>query len=83
MRIPKSLDETILDEVVIVVLSLVSVALLVVEVAGATSPAQGRLLERIDIGIALIFLAEFIFSIVRAPDRRAVLRKRWTASGKR
>lgn len=77
MRIPKSLDETILDEVAIVVLSLVSVALLVVEVVGDTTAAQSRLLERIDIGIALIFLAEFLFSIARAVDRRAVLRKRW------
>lgn len=77
MRIPKSFDETILDEVAIVVLSLVSVGLLVVEVVGSTSPAQGILLERIDFGIALIFLAEFLYSIVRAPDRRLFLRKRW------
>lgn len=77
VRIPKSLDDTLLDEVVIVLLSLVSVGLLVLEVAGDTSPAQGRLLERIDFGIALVFLAEFVVSFLRAPDRRAFLRKRW------
>ena len=68
MRIPKSFDETILDEVVIVVLSLVSVGLLVVEVAGSTSPAQGRLLEQIDFGIALMAS----FSTSTAGGRRTV-----------
>jgi voltage-gated potassium channel len=77
VRIPKSFDDTLLDEVVIVVLSLASVGLLVLEVAGDTSPAQGQLLERIDFGIALVFLAEFAISFLRAPDRRLFLRKRW------
>jgi voltage-gated potassium channel len=77
MRIPKSFDETLFDEVLIVVLSLVSVGLLVLEVAGDTSSAQGRLLERIDVGIALVFLAELLIAFYRAADRRAFLRKRW------
>jgi voltage-gated potassium channel len=77
MKFPRSLDETIIDEVVIVVLSLVSVGLLVLEVAGDTSPAQGRLLERIDFGIAFVFLAEYVVAFVRAPDRRVFLRQRW------
>jgi hypothetical protein len=77
MHMPKSLDDTLIDEVVIVILSLTSVGLLVLEVAGDTSPAQGRLLERIDLGIALLFLAEFAGAFVRASDRRAFLRRRW------
>ena len=77
MKIPKSLDETILDEVAIVLLSLVSVGLLVLEIAGDTSVAQSRLLERIDFGIALIFLAEFLISFARSADRRRFLRTRW------
>ena len=76
MKLP-SADETILDEVLIVVLSLVSVALLVLEVVGDTSAAQSVLLERIDLGIACIFLGEFTIDIARSRDRRTFLRKRW------
>lgn len=77
MRLPKSLDETIVDEIIIVVLSLVSVALLIFEVVADTSPAQMRFLEQIDIGIAFVFLGEWLLNLARADDRRRYLRRRW------
>lgn len=77
MKLPRSREETILDEVALVALSLASVALLVLEVVGDTTAAQSRLLARIDVSIACIFLGEFTFEIARSHDRGAFLRKRW------
>ena len=77
MQFPKSLDETILDEIIIVVLSLVSVALLIFEVVSDTSPEQLRFLEQIDVGIAFVFLGEWVLNLARAKERGRYLRHRW------
>lgn len=77
MPFVKRLDDTLLDEILVVVLSLLSVALLIFEVVAETSVAQMRFLEQIDIGIAFVFLAEWVLNLFRADDRRRYLRRRW------
>jgi voltage-gated potassium channel len=77
MPFAKRLDDTLVDEIIIVVLSLLSVALLIFEVVADASSAQMRFLEQIDVGIAFVFLGEWVLNLLRAEDRRRYLRRRW------
>jgi len=72
-----NLAREIFDDIAMIGLALVSVGLLVFEVVADHSPAQLRTLEVADTVIALIFLTEFVYNLVRAPNRAAWLRGHW------
>jgi voltage-gated potassium channel len=65
------------NEIFIVVLALISVLLLVLEVAGSYGDEDRRLLETIDLTIAFIFLGEFTIRFVRADDRKSFMKRHW------
>lgn len=69
--------ESIVDDLLMIFLSLVSVFLLSFEVLADHSPEQTQALEVADIAIALIFLGEFGYRLARAPERGLFLRKHW------
>lgn len=64
-------------ELFVLVLALFSVILLIYEVAAELAPHQQWVLERVDLAIALIFLAEFLWRFLKAPDRARFFRNSW------
>lgn len=64
-------------EMFVVVLALISVALLVIEIAAELAPEDLRFLQAVDVTIALVFLAEWLLRLWRAPDRKAFAKKWW------
>lgn len=71
------LKENIGVDLVIILLSLVSVALLVFELSVKLLPEQIVLIQRIDLGIALIFLADFAVGIYLADSTAKYFRQNW------
>lgn len=69
------LGKTIIDDVIMVVLALVSVFLLVFEIHAAHTPEQMQALEAADSTIALIFLVEFCVRFACAENRVAFVRR--------
>lgn len=65
------------NELIIVVLSIVSVGLLVFEVVADLKPHQQLLIERLDVGIALVFLTDFFWRLKNAQDRRKFMKSCW------
>ncbi|MBI2215012.1 MAG: two pore domain potassium channel family protein [Acidobacteria bacterium] len=68
---------SIQGELAIVLLALVSVALLVFEVASDATAEEQRVIEKIDLCIAVIFLGEFAWRLARADDRRQFFKRYW------
>ncbi len=68
---------SIKGELFIVALALVSVALLLFEVAADVSPEGQKLIEKLDLGIAVVFLGEFSWRLARATDRRLFFKRHW------
>ena len=64
-------------ELIILTLALVSVLLLVYEMAVELAPHQQWILERVDLAIAFIFLTDFAWRFYKAPDRRYFFRTSW------
>ncbi len=64
-------------DILMVFLAIVSVALLFLEVVTNLSASQQKLLTYIDLLIAFTFLAEFFYSLYKAPNRRHFFRKYW------
>lgn len=60
-----------------VLLALVSILLLIVEIVTHLNSGQIKLIQYIDIAIALIFLAEFILHFYKAQNRLTFLKNRW------
>jgi voltage-gated potassium channel len=65
------------NELIIVVLALVSVALLLLELVEELAPQQRLLIERVDLGIAAIFLIEFLWRFHRAKEKWPFFRHSW------
>ncbi len=65
------------NEVFIVLLALASCALLIFELVSDLSHEQMSWVERIDLGIAVVFLGEFLLRLAKAGDRRIFLRRYW------
>ena len=65
------------DDLVMIPLALVSVALLAWEFTANLSPQQELLLGRIDLGIALLFLFEFCVKFILANDKGDYFRHNW------
>lgn len=70
-------QKTIVDDVAMVFLSLISVFLLFFEVLSAHSPQQMRALDTADVVIASIFFVEFWVRFFKASDKKLFLRKHW------
>jgi voltage-gated potassium channel len=68
---------SIRGDIAIVILALTSTALLIIDFAIELAPADRLFLERVDITIALIFLAEWIWRFTRADSRTTFMKKSW------
>jgi voltage-gated potassium channel len=68
---------SIRNELIIIFLALLSVGLLLFEVIADLAPHQRVLIERVDIGIAIIFLLEFLWRLRRAENRLRFFRESW------
>lgn len=64
-------------EFIVLALALLSIVLLVVDVTAELEPHQHWILERVDLAIALVFLADFLWRWRKADDRRKFLRRSW------
>jgi voltage-gated potassium channel len=73
----KNIGVTILDDVVMVALSLISIGLLLFEVTADLNQHQAQALEYADFTIACIFLLEFSIRLLKAENRRTFLRRHW------
>ena len=73
-NIEKTLGKTIIDDVLMVVLALLSVFLLVFEVLAEQNIEQQRVLDYADLIIASIFLAEFSFNLITSDNKKTFLK---------
>jgi voltage-gated potassium channel len=72
-----NLGQSVADDAIMILLSLVSVFLLFFEVLAEHTPQQRHALEVADAFIAFVFLVEFCVRLVRAPNRAVFLRQHW------
>ena len=68
---------SIRNELIIIFLALLSVGLLLFEVVADLAPHQREIIERVDLGIAVIFLVEFLWRLWRADSKLRFLRESW------
>jgi voltage-gated potassium channel len=68
---------TILDDLLMVLLALISIFLLLFEVVHDQTPEQTEVLHWADLTIAFIFLLEWTIRFIKAPDRRQFARLHW------
>jgi voltage-gated potassium channel len=64
--------------ILIVLLALLSVALLIFELSAHLVPDQIVLIQKIDVGIALIFLFDFLLGLYLAKNKKEYFRHNWT-----
>lgn len=69
-------NEVILD-LGLVFLAILSTGLLVFEITHDVTFSTSKLISRLDIGIALIFLADFVYGFTQARDKAKFFQKRW------
>ena len=74
---PERAEPSLRQELLFMVLALVSVSLIVIEMVGELNPHQTELFERVDLVIASIFLVEFIWRLWRAEDRKRFWARSW------
>jgi voltage-gated potassium channel len=65
------------DDIIMIILTLVSGYLLVLELTTNLLPSQALLYDQIDIGIACVFLAEFFIKLVLADSKLKFFQKNW------
>jgi voltage-gated potassium channel len=65
------------NELIVVALALLSVGLLVFDAVAELQPHQQQIIERVDVGIAVIFLIDFFWRLRAAENRKAFLRSSW------
>jgi voltage-gated potassium channel len=75
--VPEPSSHSVRGDVAIAVLALVSVLLMVLEVAADLAPDDALFLDRVDLVIASIFLVEWLWRFARADDRRRFVRTSW------
>ncbi|NLC58254.1 MAG: potassium channel family protein [Armatimonadetes bacterium] len=76
-RIREWLEDAI--ELPMVALSLVFLALVILEIAVSLSPSWSRLVSLAQWGIWTLFAFEFVIKLALAPDKRTYLRRNWLA----
>lgn len=69
--------ERVANDIALTILAILSIGLLVYELAGTPSPETLSLIRTIDIGIALVFLAEFILRLFGAKNRKEFMSDNW------
>lgn len=74
---PRDAEPSLRQELLFMVLALVSVSLIVIEMLGELDPHQEELFARVDLVIASIFLAEFVFRLLRAENKRRFWARSW------
>ncbi len=67
----------IVDDVIMIVLALVSVFLFVLDIAGQTTLRQAQLIDRVDVAIAIIFLLEFVIKLYFADNKSDFFKRNW------
>lgn len=60
-----------------VLLAIASVGILIFEISSALSPEQERLFIALDLLIAFVFFADFVYGLVTAVDKKVFWRTRW------
>ena len=73
----KSVYPVAFNDILVIALAVVSVALLTAEFTYDLSAGQWRLLQGVDIAIALTFLGEFVYRLMRAPRAGTFLVYNW------
>jgi voltage-gated potassium channel len=68
---------SILDDVLMIALALLSAGLLALEFSTPLTSSQLLLLDRIDLGIALVFLAEFVINFSFARNKAQFFKTHW------
>ncbi len=68
---------SVLDDILMVSLALVSAGLLAFEYSVPLSPSEIALIDRIDIAIALVFLSEFLIRFFTAPHKGNFFKMYW------
>lgn len=69
--------ESLRNEIIIVLLALISVILMIIEVTMELAPGDRVFLDRVDLSIAFIFLAEWIWRFARAESRSRFVKRSW------
>jgi len=67
----------IIDDIVMIALAVVSVAILLFETTGHLSVAQTKLADHIDLAIAFVFLGEFFIKLFLAKSKTAYIKSNW------
>lgn len=68
---------TLLDDLIMIPLTLVSFGILIWELTHVLSESQHVLLDRIDLAIAIIFLTEFILLLILSRDKKKHFKENW------
>jgi voltage-gated potassium channel len=74
---PQNIGTTILNDLLMVGLSLASIFLLVFEVVADLNQHQAKALEYTDLAIACAFLLEFTIRFSQAPQKAQFMRRHW------
>lgn len=73
----KDLGKTVLDDIIMIFLSLASVFLLVFEVVADLNLEQKKVIQYTDLIISFIFLAEFITRLLKSANKKTFFKKFW------
>lgn len=76
-RIKEILNKTLIDDVAMILLALLSVSLLILETNSDLSSSQTRILDITDISIASIFLVEWLARFQSADKKAEFFKKYW------
>ncbi|MCH8821513.1 potassium channel family protein [Patescibacteria group bacterium] len=73
----EGLGKTIIDDLIMITLALVSVSLLVFEVIADLTVEQSRIIGYADLGIALVFLGDFTYNFAKADSKIKFFKGHW------
>ncbi len=77
MQLLKNPRVSLYHEILMFFLALVSISMIIFEITHHIHIENIPLLHRIDIAIALIFLTDFIFGLIRSENKNQFLKSRW------
>lgn len=76
-RLRRIMLQHVIKEICLAGLALLSVGLLLWEFLDSPTATQQRAIYRIEFGIALVFLADFMWGLFHTPYKRHYLRRNW------
>jgi voltage-gated potassium channel len=77
LKVHEFLSKSLLDDIVMILLAIFSVFLLILETNTNPGASQVRIYDILDIFIALIFLAEWVYRYLVAPNRKQFVKNYW------